>query len=82
MFNQILNPTGNLGLTLLASLVPVIVLLFLLAVMRMTAWLATLIAGIVTIVIGCTIWDAPFSIAPASAAARVRNPVGFTAIIY
>jgi lactate permease len=61
MFNQILNPTGNLGLTLLASLVPVIVLLFLLAVMRMTAWLATLIAGIVTIVIGYTIWDAPFS---------------------
>lgn len=60
MFNQILNPMGNLGLTLLVSLVPVVLLLFLLAVMRMTAWLATLIAGIVTIAVGVTVWHAPF----------------------
>ena len=59
MFNQILNPTGNLGFTLLASLVPVLVLLFLLAVVRMTAWMATLIAGIVTLAMGVAVWHAP-----------------------
>lgn len=43
MFKQVLDPTGNLGLTVLAALIPVIVLLVMLAVFRVTAWLATLI---------------------------------------
>ena len=51
MFNQVLNPTGNLGLTVLAALIPVIVLLVLLAVFRVTAWLATLIGSILTLII-------------------------------
>ncbi len=64
MFNQILEPAGqNLGLTILASLVPLIVLLFLLAVVRMTAWLATIIASVVTIVMASFVWQAPASAA-------------------
>ncbi len=60
MFNQILEPAGqNLGLTILASLVPLIVLLFLLAVIRMTAWLATIIASVVTILMAVMVWQAP-----------------------
>jgi lactate permease len=61
MFTQQLMPAGGLGLTILASLVPVALLLFLLAVLRMTAWLATLIAGIVTVIMGVFVWGAPFS---------------------
>jgi lactate permease len=36
MFHQVLDPTGNLGLTVLASLIPVILLLVLLAAFRVT----------------------------------------------
>src|SRR5512141_1425048 len=61
MFEQILTPTGGLGTTVLVSLVPVIVLLFLLAALRMTAWLATLIAGLVTLAVGVLVWHAPFA---------------------
>ncbi len=59
MFQQILNPTGNLWLTVVASLVPLLALLFMLAILRMTAWLATIIAGGVTILVGALIWHAP-----------------------
>jgi lactate permease len=60
MFNQILEPAGqSLGLTILAALAPLFVLLFLLALIRMTAWLATIIASVVTIVIGVLVWKAP-----------------------
>ncbi len=60
MFNQILEPAGqSLGLTILAALIPLIVLLFLLAVVRMTAWLATIIASVVTIIVGTMIWQVP-----------------------
>jgi lactate permease len=60
MFNQILEPAGqNLGLTILASLVPLIILLFLLAVVRMTAWLATIIASVVTILMAIFVWQTP-----------------------
>lgn len=60
MFHQILEPAGqNLGLTILASLVPLGVLLFLLAVIRITAWLATIIASIVTILMAIFLWQAP-----------------------
>ena len=61
MFEQILTPVGGLGTTILVSLVPVIVLLFLLAALRMTAWLATLIAGVVTVAVGVLVWHAPFA---------------------
>jgi lactate permease len=60
MFNQILEPAHqSLALTILAALVPLAVLLFLLAVVRMTAWLATIIASVVTIVMAVLVWQAP-----------------------
>jgi lactate permease len=59
MFHQILDPTGNLFLTWLIALVPVALLLFLLAVLRMSAWLAVLIGSIVTYVIAVFVWHMP-----------------------
>ena len=45
MFTQILDPIGNLFVTWLVAMVPVVLLLVLLAVFRMSAWLATLIGS-------------------------------------
>ncbi|HLL77932.1 MAG TPA: L-lactate permease, partial [Ktedonobacteraceae bacterium] len=59
MFHQTLDPLGNLGLTVLAALIPVIVLLVLLAVFRMTAWLATLIGSLLTLIVAIAIWHLP-----------------------
>ncbi len=52
MFEQILDPTGHVWLSVLISLVPLIALLFMLAALRMTAWLASIIVGVITIPIG------------------------------
>jgi lactate permease len=60
MFTQILNPTGNLFLTWLVALIPVVLLLFLLAGLRMSAWLAVLIGSIVTFLLGLWVWKMPF----------------------
>ena len=59
MFTQILDPTGNLFLTWLVALIPVLLLLFLLAVFRMSAWLAVLIGSIVTFLLGLWVWKMP-----------------------
>ena len=61
MFHQVLNPTGNLGLTVLVALVPVIALLVMLAVFRITAWLATVIGSIITLLVAILVWKMPFS---------------------
>ena len=61
MFKQVLDPTGNLGLTVLAALIPVIVLLVMLAVFRVTAWLATLIGSILTLIVAILLWRMPLS---------------------
>src|SRR5438105_9253780 len=58
-FEQVLNPAGSMWLTLFIALVPVALLLFLLAIVRMTAWLATIIAGVITFVLGVLVWHAP-----------------------
>ncbi len=60
MFTQILDPTGNLFVTWLVALVPVALLLFLLAGLRMSAWLAVLIGSIVTFLLGLWVWKMPF----------------------
>lgn len=60
MFQQNLVPAGSLGSTVVISLVPLAVLLFLLAGIRMTAWLATLITGVITVPVGVFLWHAPF----------------------
>src|SRR5215472_17379647 len=59
MFHQVLNPTGNLGLTALAALIPVLALLVMLAVFRVSAWLATLIGSIITLVVAVLWWQLP-----------------------
>src|SRR5271165_526810 len=60
MFQQILSPTGNLALTWLVALVPVVLLLVLLAVYRMSAWLAALIGSMVTFLLAVLVWRMPF----------------------
>ena len=59
MFEQIVNPAGHLWLTVLISLVPLVGLLFMLAVLRMTAWLASILVGVITIPLGVLVWHAP-----------------------
>ncbi|WP_206957747.1 L-lactate permease [Trinickia acidisoli] len=59
MFQQILNPTGNLFLSWLLALVPVVVLLVLLAVFRLSAWLSVLIGAIVTFILAAAVWGMP-----------------------
>ncbi len=61
MFTQILDPTGNLFVTWLVALVPVVLLLFLLAGLRMSAWLAVLIGSIVTFLLALWVWKMPFA---------------------
>jgi lactate permease len=59
VFAQILDPVHSvLGSTLIA-LVPVVVLLLLLAVFRLSAWQAVIIGAIVTILLGMLVWHAP-----------------------
>jgi len=60
MFHQILCPTGNLALTWFVALVPVVMLLVLLAVFRVSAWLATLIGWLVTFLLAVWVWKMPF----------------------
>jgi lactate permease len=61
MFQQVLDPTGHLWLSVLISLVPLIALLFMLAALRMTAWLASILVGVITIPIGVCVWHAPLA---------------------
>src|SRR5208337_1042738 len=60
MFTQILDPTGNLFVTWLVALVPLAVLLFMLAALRWSAWLATLIGSLITLGLGLWVWKMPF----------------------
>jgi lactate permease len=58
-FVQNLNPVhSTLGSTLVA-LVPIVVLLLLLAVVRLSAWQAVIIGAVITVVIAITVWHAP-----------------------
>src|SRR5205814_9916573 len=52
-------PLGSLWVTVLVAFVPLMMLLTLLAGFRMTAWLATLAAGLATAVLGVFVWHAP-----------------------
>ena len=59
MFAQILNPLGNLWLTWIVAVVPVALLLVLLAVFRLSAWLAVLIGAVVTFILAVWVWGMP-----------------------
>jgi lactate permease len=61
MFEQTLNPTGHLWLTILAALIPLVALILMLAVFRVTAWLATIVAGVITVPVAVFIWHAPLA---------------------
>jgi lactate permease len=61
MFEQILDPTGHVWLSVFISLVPLFALLFMLAALRMTAWLASILVGVITIPIGVFVWHAPLA---------------------
>jgi lactate permease len=58
-FTQVLDPLHSLAGSTALALAPVVVLLLLLAVFRMTAWQAVIIGSAVTIVLGITVWHAP-----------------------
>ena len=58
-FVQSLNPAhSTLGSTFIA-LIPIVLLLVLLPVLRMSAWQAVIIGSVVTIVLAVTVWNAP-----------------------
>lgn len=59
LFSQVIDPVGNLFVTTLVALIPVALLLILLAVFRVTAWLAVIIGSIVTVLLGMLLWSAP-----------------------
>ena len=59
MFDQVLDPTGSTFVSWLVALIPVALLLVLLAVLRVTAWLATLIGSLVTLILGVAVWGMP-----------------------
>jgi lactate permease len=59
MFTQTVDPIGNLGITCLVALIPVVFLLVLLAVFRVSAWLAVLLGSIVTFVLAAWVWGMP-----------------------
>lgn len=59
MFTQILDPVHNLVGSCLVALVPVVLLLLLLAVFRISAWLSTLIGSVVTFLIAVAVWGMP-----------------------
>jgi lactate permease len=60
MFKQILDPANNMFITWLVALVPVAALLFMLAVLRWSAWVATLVGSLVTLALGLWVWRMPF----------------------
>lgn len=59
MFQQVINPLGQLWATAAMALVPLVLLLVLLVWLRRSAWFAALIASIVTFVIGWLVWGMP-----------------------
>jgi lactate permease len=59
MFTQIIDPVGNPFITWLVALIPVVLLLVLLAVFRISAWIAVLIASIVTMLLAVLVWKTP-----------------------
>jgi lactate permease len=59
MFTQILDPTGNMFVTWLVALIPVAALLLMLAGLRWSAWVATLIGSLITLVLGLWVWQMP-----------------------
>jgi len=60
-FTQVLDPLHLVAGSALLALAPIVVLLVLLAVLRMTAWLSVIIGSVVTIALACGVWSTPFA---------------------
>ncbi|HSZ40813.1 MAG TPA: L-lactate permease [Trebonia sp.] len=58
-FVQSLNPAHSTFGSTLIALVPIVLLLVLLPVLRLSAWRAVIIGAVVTIVLAITVWNAP-----------------------
>ena len=58
-FVQSLNPVHSTFGSTLVALIPIVVLLVLLAVFRMSAWQAVIIGAVITIILATTVWSAP-----------------------
>ncbi len=58
-FTQHLNPLHSVFGSTLAALIPIVLLLVLLAVARMTAWLAVTVGAVITVIMAITIWHSP-----------------------
>jgi lactate permease len=58
-FTQSLNPAHSTFGSTLVALIPIVLLLILLPVMRMSAWRAVIIGAAVTIILAITVWGAP-----------------------
>lgn len=58
-FVQLLNPLHSVAGSTLLALVPVVLLLLLLAVFKLSAWQAVIIGAVVTLVLGIFVWGAP-----------------------
>jgi lactate permease len=61
VFTQLIDPLGNLALTCLVALIPVVSLLAMLAVWRLPAWLATLLGSIITVALAIWVWKMPLN---------------------
>jgi lactate permease len=59
MFQQVLDPFHNLFVTWLVALIPVVLLLVLLAVFKISAWISTLVGSLVTLLLGWAVWRMP-----------------------
>jgi lactate permease len=58
-FNQSLNPAHSTFGSTLIALIPIVLLLILLPVLKMSAWQAVTIGAIVTIILAITVWGTP-----------------------
>jgi lactate permease len=58
-FTQHLNPLHSVFGSTLVALIPIVLLLVLLAVARVTAWLAVIVGAVVTGIMAITIWHSP-----------------------
>ena len=59
VLTQQLNPLNSVLGSTLVALLPLVLLLVLLAIMRVTAWLAVIIGAVITVVMAITIWNSP-----------------------
>jgi lactate permease len=58
-FVQSVNPAHSTWGSTLIALIPIVLLLVLLPVLRMSAWQAVIIGSVVTILLAVTVWSAP-----------------------